>query len=95
MLYEARRTLVLRTREVRLASPNSAVRHGLRGRGFHEEEKRAFHQGPKALRGLQTEVGYMTASILLRASVLLSLDRIGFSFFQSQKSPCLRDERGR
>jgi hypothetical protein len=57
------------------------LRHGLRGRGFHEEEKRVFQQGPDALRGLQTEVEYMTASVRLRVLAPLSLDIFGGSIY--------------
>jgi hypothetical protein len=36
----------------RPASPNPALRHGLRGRGSREEEGRIWHPGPKAMIGL-------------------------------------------
>src|SRR5688572_16914783 len=69
VLSDPRCTTALMTRLVRPASPDSALQHGPRGRGNNEEEKRAFHQGPKALRGLQSEAGYMPASVLFRVSV--------------------------
>jgi hypothetical protein len=40
------------TREVRPASPDPALRHGLQGRGSSAEEKRALHQGQKGLKAL-------------------------------------------
>ena len=69
MLSDPRCMTELMTRWVRPASPDSALQHGLRGRGNNEEEKRAFHQGPKALTGLQSKAGYMPASVLFRVSV--------------------------
>jgi hypothetical protein len=42
----------LMTREVRPASPNPGVRHGLRGRGCIEEETRGVHQGQQGAGGL-------------------------------------------
>src|SRR5688572_27794227 len=69
VLSAPRCTTALMTRLVRPASPDSAWPHGPRGRGNNEEEKRACHQGPKALRGLQSEAGYMPASVLFRVSV--------------------------
>jgi hypothetical protein len=45
------------TRSVRPASPDADVVKGRAGRQVAEEEKRGFHQGPKARRGLHNQAG--------------------------------------
>jgi hypothetical protein len=41
---------------------------GRDGRSVDQEEKRIFHQGPKASSCLHHEAGYMTASVPIRVS---------------------------
>jgi hypothetical protein len=48
---------------------------------FVEEGKRGFHQGPKALRSLQSEAGYRPASALFRVAARPSLDTGGGSIY--------------
>jgi hypothetical protein len=60
---------------------------GREGRQADEEEKRIFHQGPKASRCLHDEAGYMTASVLFHVSVRPLLDIVGGSIYDNASSP--------
>jgi hypothetical protein len=81
--HDARGTLELMTRSVRPASPDPDIVKGRDGRQVDEEEKRIFHQGPKASRGLHHEAGYMTASVLFRVSVQPLFDLVGGSIYDN------------
>jgi hypothetical protein len=72
------------TRSVRPASPDADVVKGREGRQVEQEEKRIFHQGPKASKGLHHEAGYMTASVPIRVSVMQApLDIAGGSIYDN------------
>jgi hypothetical protein len=77
----------LMTRSVRPASPAPDVVKGREGRQVDEEEKRIFHQGPKARSCPHREAGYMTASVPTRASVMQApLDIAGGSIYDNARS---------